>query len=117
KPGFPVGLSVPAWYGGASVQGLRRVAGLDRPVRGYYQNVKYTVRRRTPKGVEAETVGPMAVKSEVVRPQAGATLGLGTNRVFGLAWAGEEAVAKVEVSADGGRTWAEADLIGRPAPY
>jgi len=31
-------------------------------------------------------VGPMALKSEIVRPQNDAKLGLGTNRVFGVAW-------------------------------
>src|SRR5262249_18534824 len=41
----------------------------------------------------------------------------GTNRVFGVAWAGEEAVAGVEVSTDGGRAWSAADLIGPQAPY
>ena len=32
------------------------------------------------------------VKSELIRPSAGAELGIGTNRLFGVAWAGEEAV-------------------------
>jgi hypothetical protein len=62
-------------------------------------------------------VGPMAVKSEVIRPQNGETLGLGTNRLFGVAWAGEEAVAGVEVSTDGGQSWVPADLVGVQAPY
>ena len=62
-------------------------------------------------------VGPMAVKSEIIRPQNDAALGLGTNRIFGVAWAGEEAVAKVEVSTDGGRTWADAELLGPQAAY
>jgi DMSO/TMAO reductase YedYZ molybdopterin-dependent catalytic subunit len=117
KHGFPLRLFVPGWYGVASVKWLRKIEVLDRPFRGYYQSVKYTVRRRTAKGTETEPVGPMAVKSEVVRPQAGSALGLGTNRLFGLAWAGEEAVAKVEVSTDGGATWADADLLGQRAPY
>jgi hypothetical protein len=37
--------------------------------------------------------------------------------LFGLAWAGEEAVARVGVSTDGERSWNEADLIGPRAPY
>jgi hypothetical protein len=53
----------------------------------------------------------------MVRPHAGAILGLGTNRLFGVAWAGEEAVAAVELSADAGRTWNTATLIGPQAPY
>jgi hypothetical protein len=59
----------------------------------------------------------MAVKSEVIRPPSGAALGLGTNRLFGVAWAGEEAVAGVDVSVDGGRTWSPAQLIGPQAKY
>ena len=59
----------------------------------------------------------MAVKSEIVRPFAGEALGLGKQRVFGLAWAGEEAVARVELSTDGGQTWREAELLGPFAPY
>jgi DMSO/TMAO reductase YedYZ molybdopterin-dependent catalytic subunit len=115
--GFPVRLFVPGWYGVASVKWLGRVEVLDRPFGGYFQTTKYTVRRNGPHGAETVVVGPMTVKSEVVRPHSGDVLGLGTNRVFGVAWAGEEAVAAVEVSTDGGRTWARADLHGPQAPY
>jgi DMSO/TMAO reductase YedYZ molybdopterin-dependent catalytic subunit len=115
--GFPVRLFVPGWYGVASVKWLRRIEVLDRPFRGYFQTAKYTVQRRTAHGLETVVVGPMAVKSEILRPHAGAELGLGTNRVFGVAWAGEEAVARVEVSTDAGRTWDRATPIGPQAPY
>jgi DMSO/TMAO reductase YedYZ molybdopterin-dependent catalytic subunit len=115
--GFPVRLFVPGWYGVASVKWLGRIEVLDRPFRGYFQSTKYTVRRAGVGGLETVVVGAMAVKSEIVRPHPGAALGLGTNRVFGVAWAGEEAVAAVEVSTDGGRTWARAELLGPQAPY
>jgi DMSO/TMAO reductase YedYZ molybdopterin-dependent catalytic subunit len=115
--GFPLRLFVPGWYGVASVKWLRRIEVLDRPFHGYYQSVKYTVQRQTPRGQEKVVVGPMAVKSELIRPAAGAELGIGTNRLFGVAWAGEEAVARVEVSTDGGRSWNPADLIGPCTPY
>lgn len=116
--GFPLRLVVPGWYGVASVKWLGRIAALDHAFTGYYQSKKYTIRRRDPRGaVETVIVGPMAVKSEIVRPQAGESLGVGTNRVFGVAWAGEEAVARVEVSVDGGRSWGEAELLGPQAPY
>src|SRR5262249_38092006 len=78
---------------------------------------KYTVQRRTADGVETVVVGPMAVKSEFVRPRAGDVLGPGRHRVFGTAWAGEDAVTRVEVSTDGGRSWSDADLTGPQAPY
>jgi DMSO/TMAO reductase YedYZ molybdopterin-dependent catalytic subunit len=115
--GYPLRLFVPGWYGVASVKWLRRIEVIDQPFRGYYQTVKYTVQRNRGNGVETEIVGPMAVKAEIVRPRQGEPLGPGRNRLFGVAWAGEEAVAQVEVSTDGGRTWASADLVGPQAPY
>lgn len=115
--GFPLRLFVPGWYGVSSVKWLRKIELLDRAFHGYYQSVKYTVQRETPTGRETVVVGPMAVKSELIRPASGAELGIGTNRLFGVAWAGEEAVGKVEVSTDGGRTWSAADLIGPRTPY
>jgi DMSO/TMAO reductase YedYZ molybdopterin-dependent catalytic subunit len=115
--GFPLRLFVPGWYGVASVKWLRRIEVLDRPFRGYFQSSKYTVQRRTPHGLETVVVGPMAVKAEILRPHGGAQLGLGTHRLFGIAWAGEEAVAGVDVSTDGGKTWDEARLVGQQAPY
>src|SRR5438552_2708088 len=99
--GFPIRLFVPGWYGVASVKWLRRIAVLDESFQGYYQSTKYTVQRASARGTEAVIVGPMQVKSEIIRPAAGEVLGRGTNRLFGVAWAGEAAIARVEVSTDG----------------
>jgi len=115
--GYPLRLFVPGWYGVASVKWLRRIEVLSHPFHGYFQSKKYTIQRPTPRGEETVVVGPMLVKSEIVRPRAGETLKLGTNRLFGVAWAGQEAVARVEVSTDNGQTWSDADLIGLRAPY
>ncbi|HTU93331.1 MAG TPA: sulfite oxidase [Gemmataceae bacterium] len=115
--GFPLRLFVPGWYGVASVKWLRRIEVLDHSFHGYYQSVKYTVKRQTPNGQETVVVGPMEVKSELIRPAAGAELGIGVNRLFGVAWSGEEAVAQVEVSTDGGQTWEAAELLGPRTPY
>jgi len=116
--GFPLRLIVPGWYGVASVKWIGRIDAIDHAFTGYYQSKKYTIQRRTPQG-EAQTVivGPMPVKSEIVRPTDGETLGLGTNRIFGVAWAGEEAVARVEVSTDGGDSWNDAELLGPQSAY
>lgn len=115
--GAPLRLFVPGWYGVASVKWLNRIEVLDKPFRGYFQTKKYTTQRDTEHGRVTIIVGPMAVKSEIIRPKAGDLLGIGTNRIVGLAWAGEEAVAKVEVSTDGGRSWSKAELMGPQAAY
>jgi DMSO/TMAO reductase YedYZ molybdopterin-dependent catalytic subunit len=115
--GYPVRLVVPGWYGVASVKWLARIEAVNEPFCGYFQTVKYTIQHRTGGGMRTDIVGPMPVKSEILRPVEGDVLGVGGNRVFGMAWAGEQAVAGVEVSVDGGTTWQRAELQGIRAPY
>ncbi len=115
--GFPVRLFVPGWYGVASVKWLRRITVANEPFRGYFQSIKYTFQRETQRGLETEIVGPMRPKSEIIRPRLGEQLGCGRNRCFGIAWAGEEAVSRVEVSVDGGATWRDAALLGPQSTY
>jgi DMSO/TMAO reductase YedYZ molybdopterin-dependent catalytic subunit len=115
--GYPLRLVVPGWYGIASVKWLTRIEAVPAPFCGYFQTVKYTIRHRSGSGTVQEIVGPMPVKSEIVRPVNGAVVGIGANRIFGMAWAGEHAVAAVEVSVDAGITWQRAELQGPRAPY
>jgi DMSO/TMAO reductase YedYZ molybdopterin-dependent catalytic subunit len=115
--GFPLRLLVPGWYGVASVKWLNRLVAVPKPFQGYFQSNKYTIQQASPNGVHTVIVREMTIKSEILRPRSGDVLGLGTNRLFGLAWAGEDTVARVEFSTDDGRTWAPADLIGPRAPY
>jgi DMSO/TMAO reductase YedYZ molybdopterin-dependent catalytic subunit len=115
--GFPVRLIVPGWYGVASVKWLTRLDVVKVPFRGYFQTVKYTVQQAGANGPETVPIKGVAIKSEIVRPFAGEALGQGKQRVFGLAWAGEEAVARVELSTDGGRSWRDVELLGPHAPY
>jgi DMSO/TMAO reductase YedYZ molybdopterin-dependent catalytic subunit len=115
--GFPVRLLVPGWYGVASVKWLTRIEVIDHVFQGYFQTHKYTVQRPGARGLETRVVGPMVAKSEIIRPRADEILGLGTNRLFGVAWAGPEAVARVDISTDGGRTWDHARLLGPQEPY
>ena len=115
--GYPVRLIVPGWYGVASVKWLNRIEAVAEPFRGFFQSVKYTIGRSTGHGIQTESVGPMPVKSEIIRPDDGDVCGAGANRVFGLAWAGEHAVAAVEVSSDYGRSWHRAELLGPQVAY
>jgi DMSO/TMAO reductase YedYZ molybdopterin-dependent catalytic subunit len=115
--GYPLRLFVPGWYGVASVKWLRRIAAVREPFGGYFQSTKYTVRRQIGAEKQSVVVGPMAVKSEIIRPRVGETLPTGRNRIAGVAWAGEEPVERVEVSTDGGRRWNLAALVGPRAAY
>ena len=115
--GYPLRLLVPGWYGVASVKWLTGIEVLDKPFEGYYQTKKYTIRTRTADGTKVAPVQSMAIKTEVIRPRPGEILGLGRPRVFDVAWAGEDVIARVQVSTDGGEYWHDAELLGPRAPY
>src|SRR5260370_12040652 len=60
----------------------------------------------------------MQVKAQMARPSAGEVVPVNrAYRVHGAAWAGEADVARVDVSSDGGKTWAPARLLGSPVPF
>ena len=52
------------------------------------------------------------VKSLLTTPEDGAALSGSRVELSGVAWSGEDAVERVEVSTDGGESWAEAELVG-----
>jgi sulfane dehydrogenase subunit SoxC len=53
----------------------------------------------------------LGVKSVITRPSLGLTMqGPGVYEISGVAWSGAGRIAKVEVSADGGKSWALAQL-------
>ncbi len=54
---------------------------------------------------------PMGVKSLITSPSPGLDLGRrGVYQLSGIAWSGAGRIVRVDVSADGGRSWAEAAL-------
>ena len=54
---------------------------------------------------------PMGVKSVITSPSPGLTLGKpGLYQVSGIAWTGAGKISRVEISADGGKSWADALL-------
>jgi hypothetical protein len=115
--GYPLRLVVPGWYGVASVKWLTRIEAISSPFAGHFQTIKYTIKHRTGGGLRTDIVGPIPPKSEIIRPVEQSVLGIGANRLFGMAWAGEHAVAAVEISVDGGMSWQRAELQGPRAAY
>ena len=113
--GHPLRLIVPGWYGMASVKWLRRVTLIDTGFEGYFQTYKYVM----DDGLGAtEPLTSMGVKSLICSPSDGDTLEAGASVcVNGMAWSGGERIAKVEVSADGGATWRDAEIVGPSERY
>jgi DMSO/TMAO reductase YedYZ molybdopterin-dependent catalytic subunit len=116
--GFPVRAIVPGWYGVSSVKWLTRLIVTEEPFRGFFQAVDYTIYQR-PQGTPVETpITRLQLKAQIARPVAGEAIPAGgTYRVVGAAWTGDGAVSRVEVSTDGGRQWAPAELQGKAVPY
>jgi sulfane dehydrogenase subunit SoxC len=119
--GFPLRLVVPGWYGMTSVKWLERITVLDRPFDGYQQARAYRLRRD--EDDEGEPVTRMRPRALMVPPGVPDFM---TRRRFvppgpchleGRAWSGLAPVAGVEVSVDGGATWAESRLRPPPDPH
>jgi sulfane dehydrogenase subunit SoxC len=109
EQGYPMRLLLPGWEGNTSIKWLRRLTITEGPVYSREETAKYT--DLMPDGTARQFTFPMAVKSVITHPSAGMRMqGKGLYEVSGLAWSGAGRVTKVDVSADGGKSWAEAAL-------
>ena len=107
--GAPVRAVVGGWYGMASVKWLTTIVVTDRPYAGFWQTLDYSYFERVDGHPSLRPVAEVQPKAVIVAPAVGAVVRAGQNLVVtGKAWAGEAKVARVEVSADGGKTWAAA---------
>ena len=107
--GYPIRLLLPGFEGNMNVKWLRRLKLTDAPVMAKDETSKYTV--LLPDGKAWQFVFPMEVKSIITHPSPGVGLkGPGFYEISGLAWSGNGRIRQVEVSADGGTSWAPAAL-------
>ena len=113
--GAPLRVVVPGYIGARSVKWLERISVTAGPSDNYFQATAY---RLLPAEADPDTagpgdglsLGPVALNSVILTPPDGATVPAGSTQVTGYAFAGERGVARVDISVDGGRTWAQADL-------
>ncbi len=107
--GYPIRLLLPGFEGNMNVKWLRRLKLTEAPVMAKDETSKYTVLRKD--GKAWQFVFPMEVKSIITHPSPGLTVkGQGVYEISGLAWSGNGRIKQVEVSADGGTSWAPAAL-------
>jgi DMSO/TMAO reductase YedYZ molybdopterin-dependent catalytic subunit len=97
--GYPARLLVPGRYGMKNPKWLAGIRALDRPYVDWYQQRGWT------------KDGIVKSMSRIDVPADGASLGLGPQRVAGIAYAGDRGVRQVELSADGGMSWQPASLL------
>jgi sulfane dehydrogenase subunit SoxC len=107
--GYPVRLLLPGFEGIMNVKWLRRIKLANDPAMTKDETSKYTILLKDEKAWQF--VLPMEVKSIITRPAPGLMLkGPGFYQISGLAWSGNGSIRQVDVSADGGRSWAPAAL-------
>jgi sulfane dehydrogenase subunit SoxC len=112
--GFPLRLVVPGWYGMTNVKWLTRITLADKPFEGYHNAVSYRI--TDAEGVPGELITRMAPRSLMIPPGVPEFMSRerhlepGPAELRGRAWSGWGQVERVEVSTDGGETFADAQL-------
>ncbi len=121
--GFPVRLIVPGWDGTSSVKWVIRISATSTPNNGFFMNPGYRYPKyglppgSPPKLAELEVIEGMPVKSCITTPRDQSKSALGPLTIRGFAWAGEQAIERVEVSTDGGSRWRDAQLSNPKLPF
>jgi len=107
--GYPMRLWLPGYEGNMNVKFLRRVQVTDQPGMTYYESKIYS--DPLPGGKDTQFYFVNEVKSFITSPSPGLDLREpGVYEISGIAYSGSGRIAKVMVSADGGKSWAEAAL-------
>jgi sulfane dehydrogenase subunit SoxC len=107
--GYPLRLLLPGYEGNMHVKWLRRIKVAEGPTMTKDETSKYTI--SLPDGKALQFVFPIEAKSVITHPSPGLAMkGAGLYEISGLAWSGYGKIAKVDVSADGGKSWASAAL-------
>jgi DMSO/TMAO reductase YedYZ molybdopterin-dependent catalytic subunit len=112
--GYPLRLVFPGWYGMASVKWLSKITVLDEPFGGYQMRHSYRVRHEEDQA--GEPITAIAPRSLMIPPgipeflSRARVVEAGRCALRGRAWSGAAEIAGVDLSADGGRSWAAAEL-------
>lgn len=111
--GGPLRLVVPGYYGINNVKYVGRLAFTDKETDAAIQRSGYRIRDIGKKGApDQPSMWEMNVKSWVNHPAGEGPVSAGMVQIDGVAFAGVNAVKRVEVSVDGGKTWKDAKFIG-----
>ncbi|MBM9503027.1 sulfite oxidase [Streptomyces sp. KK5PA1] len=120
--GAPLRAVVPGYIGARSVKWLQRITAQTEPSDNYFQ-WEYSLLppeadpRKAGPG-DGITLGPVVIHIAILRPGKGTPLPSGPTEVTGVAFAGDDRmVTRVDVSADGGTTWVQADLNAPDTPW
>ena len=113
--GYPMRLFLPGWEGNMSIKWLQNIVLTREPAMTREETSKYSDLQAD--GTAKLFTFPMGVKSVITSPSPGLLLNKdGVYQIKGIAWTGSGKIRRVEVSADGGKSWADAQLDSHVLP-
>ena len=108
--GAPLRCVVPGWSCNWWVKWLSRIE-ITREMPACYHQTKYFVYGESPDDPVKPMLTAMGVRCIITYPlDEDSPLERGSHAIRGLAWSGMGRIARVEVSVDGGATWADAHI-------
>jgi sulfane dehydrogenase subunit SoxC len=120
--GFPLRLVVPGWYGMTHVKWLGSITAVTEPFDGYQMSGTYRIWTEADaddaSGVAVERILPRALMRPPGFPDfftRSRFVDRGQVELTGRAWSGLGPIERVDVSTDGGASWAEATLGPLPS--
>jgi hypothetical protein len=96
--GYPARVIVPPIYGMKNVKWVERIEAVDIDFKGYWQTRGWS------------DPAPYQIWGRIDTPRGGDKVEAGPAMAAGLASAGDRGISRVEISLDGGQTWADASL-------
>jgi DMSO/TMAO reductase YedYZ molybdopterin-dependent catalytic subunit len=110
--GYPVRAVVPGHYGMASVKWLTHVRVVREAFHGYWQTTDYAYWDEVDGLPVRRALSAIKLKSAIARPRTLEVVPSGQPyTIHGAAWSGTTDVVSVDVTTDGGRTWAAARFL------
>lgn len=123
KNGFPARALFPGWYAMDSVKWLQRIIILgpgDQPTDFQASGMHKVYNRVIESAPGDRTITRLTdilVKSAIAWPGDNSNLPAAQHGIHGFAWTGSGSIRAVDVSTDGGKTWAAAKMEGLSEPF
>ena len=116
--GYPARLIVPRHYAMASVKWLTRIHAIRGKFEGYWQTSDYAYWDQIEGNPVRVPLAEMTIKSQIARPRTHEVVPGGQPySIFGACWCGNADVTKIEVTTDGGASWAPAEFLDAPIRF
>ncbi len=102
--GAPLRVLLPGLYGQKQPKWITSVEAITEPFLGFWERNGWS------------NDATVKVNAQIRTPEDGEVIGAASYPISGTVFANSGGVAKVEVSADGGKTWQDARLVHGPTP-